>query len=141
MRYLIIILTSLFLVGCGSQITRSPLHHVHGENIFARELYTSGYIEFSKVYYHMSTSKLENLEELKAKSLQTCKNAWKDRTFLGFTNLDEGCSVSKEDDEKIKRLFKLSSYHFLILFCNSELGSYFCMFVGGNFNEYSLMSP
>jgi hypothetical protein len=74
---------------------------VHGENIFARELYTAGYIEFSKVYYHMSTSKLENLEELRADTLQRCKNAWKDRIFLGFTNLDQGCSVSKEDDEKI----------------------------------------
>ena len=110
-------LALLVLVGCGSQITRSPLHHVHGENIFARELYTSGYIEFSKVYYHMSTSKLENLEELKAKSLQTCKNAWKDRTFLGFTNLDEGCSVSKEDDEKI---YNSKKYKDLIAKIESE---------------------
>ena len=117
MRYLIIVLASLILMGCGSQITRSPLHHVHGENIFARELYTSGYIEFSKVYYHMSTSKLENLEELKAKSLQTCKNAWKDRTFLGFTNLDEGCSVSKEDDEKI---YNSKKYKDLVVKIGSE---------------------
>ena len=102
MRYLIIVLASLILMGCGSQITRSPLQHVHGENIFARELYTSGYIEFSKVYYHMSTSRLGNLEELKAESLQKCKNDWKDKIFLEFTNLDQGCSVSKEDDEKIK---------------------------------------
>ena len=100
-RTIFLILLSLILGGCGSQITRSPLHHVHGENIFARELYTAGYIEFSKVYYHMSTSKLENLEELRADTLQRCKNAWKDRIFLGFTNLDQGCSVSKEDDEKI----------------------------------------
>jgi hypothetical protein len=54
-------LALLVLAGCGLQITRSPLHHVHGENIFAKELYTAGYIEFSKVYYHMSTSKLENI--------------------------------------------------------------------------------
>ena len=101
MRYLIIILTSLFLVGCGSQTSRSSLQHVHGENIFARELYTSGYIEFSKVYYHMSTSRLGNLEQLRAESLQKCKNDWKDKVFLEFTNLDQGCSVSKEDDEKI----------------------------------------
>jgi hypothetical protein len=100
-RTIFLILLSLILGGCGLQITRSPLHHVHGENIFARELYTAGYIEFSKVYYHMSTSKLENLEELRADTLQRCKNAWKDRIFLGFTNLDQGCSVSKEDDEKI----------------------------------------
>ena len=93
-------LTLLVLAGC-YQTSRSPLHHVHGENIFARELYTSGYIEFSKVYYHMSTSRLGNLEELKAESLQKCKNDWKDKTFLEFTNLDQGCSVSKEDDEKI----------------------------------------
>jgi hypothetical protein len=117
MKKIIIGLVLLVLVGCGSQITRSPLHHVHGENIFARELYTSGYIEFSKVYYHMSTSKLENLEELKAKSLQTCKNAWKDRTFLGFTNLDEGCSVSKEDDEKI---YNSKKYKDLIARIESE---------------------
>jgi hypothetical protein len=100
-RTIFLILLSLILEGCGSQITKSPLHHVHGENIFARELYTAGYIEFSKVYYHMSTGKLENLEELRADTLQRCKNAWKDRIFLGFTNLDQGCSVSKEDDEKI----------------------------------------
>jgi hypothetical protein len=65
----------------------------------------------------MSTSKLENLEELKAKSLQTCKNAWKDRTFLGFTNLDEGCSVSKEDDEKI---YNSKKYKDLIARIESE---------------------
>lgn len=100
MKKVFLWLTLLVLAGC-YQTSRSPLHHVHGENIFARELYTSGYIEFSKVYYHMSTSRLGNLEELKAESLQKCKNDWKDKTFLEFTNLDQGCSVSKEDDEKI----------------------------------------
>jgi len=94
-------LALLVLVGCSWQITRSPLHHVTGENIFARELYIADYITFSEVYYHMSTSTLENLEELRADTLQRCQNAWKDRTFLGFANLDQGCSVSEEGDEKI----------------------------------------
>jgi hypothetical protein len=62
MKKVFLWLTLLVLAGC-YQTSRSPLHHVHGENIFARELYTSGYIEFSKVYYHMSTSRLGNLEE------------------------------------------------------------------------------
>jgi len=110
-------LALLVLVGCGSQITRSPLHHVHGENIFARELYTSGYIEFSKVYYHMSTSRLGNLEQLRAESLQKCKNDWKGKTFLEFTNLDEGCSILKEDDEKI---YNSKKYKDLIARIESE---------------------
>lgn len=106
------------LVGCGgSQTSRSPAHHVHGENIFARVLYTSGYVEFSKVYYHMSTNKLEDLERLRIESLKKCKNDWKDKSFLGFVNLDEGCSVSKEDDEKI---YNLKKYKDLVAKLESE---------------------
>ena len=103
MKKLILILASLILVGCANVLqTNKPLaHFVHGENIFARELYTSGYSEFSKVYYHASTFKFEDLERLKAEILQKCKNEWKNTIVLGFTNLEEGCSILKEDDERI----------------------------------------
>ena len=105
MRYLIVILASLILVGCASAPlnfkNKTFAHYVHGENIFARELYTSGYSEFSKVYYHVGTDKFEDLERLKAEILQKCKNEWKNTIVLGFTNLEEGCSILKEDDERI----------------------------------------
>jgi len=120
-RNLFAILLSLIVVGCSTSgpITsnRTLAHYVHGENIFARELYTSGYTEFSKVYYHMGTNKIEELEKLRAETLQKCKNDWKGKTFLEFTNLDEGCSILKEDDEKI---YNSKKYKDLIARIESE---------------------
>ena len=119
MRYLIIILASLILVGCASvpQKNKTLAHYVHGENIFARELYTSGYAEFSQVYYHAGTDKFEDLERLRAEIFQKCKNDWKNKTFLGFTNLEEGCSILKEDDD---RIYNSKKYKDLVAKIESE---------------------
>jgi len=91
------------LGGCGgSQSSNKTFkHYVHVENIFGKELYTSGYTEFPRAHYHAGTDKFEDLERLRAEIFQNCKNDWKNKTFLGFSKLNEGCSAGKEKDERI----------------------------------------
>ena len=118
-RTLIIILASLMLVGCASvpQKNKTLAHYVNTENIFARELYTSGHAEYSQVYYHAGTNKYEDLERLRVETLQKCRDEWKVKTILGFSNLDEGCSAVKEDDE---RIYSSKKYKDLLAKISSE---------------------
>jgi hypothetical protein len=119
MRILIIILASWMLVGCGvpKSSNKTFKHYAFVENIFGKELYVSGHTEFSRAYYHVGTDKFEDLERLRAETLQQCKNEWKNKTFLSFSNLDEGCSADREDDE---RIYSSKKYKELVAKISSE---------------------
>lgn len=102
MRYLIIILASLILVGCA----KGPQHWAYVENIYAREMaqyqnIQNAYfdVNIQKAFYHTFTTNLNQLEKLKVDTLEKCKKDWRNKFILGFENLDEGCVYSGDGDE------------------------------------------
>ena len=110
MKKLILILTSLILVGC----TKGPQHWVYVENIYAREMaqyqnIQNAYydVNIQKAFYHTFTTDLNQLEKLKVDTLEKCKKDWLSKFILGFENLDEGCVYSESGDEiKNSKKFK-----------------------------------
>jgi hypothetical protein len=107
-RTLFAILLSLIVVGCGGT-QRSLQHWVYVENIYAREMaqyqnIQDAYydINIQKAFYHTFTTNIEQLEKLRADTLEKCKKDWRNKFILGFENLDDGCSFSSENDEKIR---------------------------------------
>ena len=108
MKKLILILASLMLVGCGGP-QRSPQHWVYVENIYAREMaqyqnVQDAYLDVNigKAFYHTFTTNIDQLEKLRVDTLEKCKKDWRKKFILGFENLDDGCSYSSENDEKIR---------------------------------------
>ena len=108
MKKLILILASLMLAGCGGP-QRSPQHWVYVENIYAREMaqyqnVQDAYLDVNigKAFYHTFTTNIDQLEKLRVDTLEKCKKDWRNKFILGFENLDDGCSYSSENDEKIR---------------------------------------
>jgi len=115
MRYLIIILTSLILVGCAGP----QKHYISIENFYGEEskynvddiLNTYSWLKTKQSVYQVNTNNLNNLETLRDQTIKKCKREWSGYRLLGFTNLEEGCidytspgeAFSAEQTEKRKQ--------------------------------------
>jgi len=127
MRYLITILASLILVGCGG----AQRHYVSIENFYGDtvrltqdqrkddldrnyNLYQrKGDLDrnynlfvFKKSLYEVFTTDLNSLEEIRKKTMDQCRKDWAGYKILGFSNLEDGCydfSLGKISDEQVKK--------------------------------------
>jgi hypothetical protein len=95
-RTLFVVLLSLILVGCTSVPQR---HYVYIENFYGEEAkyviddlatYYSTYKNKKSVYQPYTTN-INNLEDLRKKTMAECRKDWTNYKILEFSNLEDGC--------------------------------------------------
>lgn len=97
MRYLILIITSWILVGCGGPKT---YYSSWVENMYGAQMQIIQHGHLYQVVFQESTADPNDIDIIRKKTLDKCLAAWEGIVLEGYTDLSHGCIETKYIDQK-----------------------------------------